>query len=168
MIAKVLVLGGLLLAAPAFGHAAEVTRSYASPQAVIAGSVTVPAGYDTVYFSGVLPAVADPAAGKGTIASYGDTETQTASVLARINEGLKAHGLGPADVVKMTVFLVGDPAAGGKLDFAGMMRAYGKIYGTAEQPNRPARSTVQVAGLAGPGFLVEIEVIAAKPPKAIR
>ena len=35
-------------------------------------------------------------------------------------------------------------------------------FGTAAQPNKPARSTVKVAGLATPGALVEIEMIAVK------
>jgi enamine deaminase RidA (YjgF/YER057c/UK114 family) len=62
----------------------------------------------------------------------------------------------------MHVFLVGDPAKGGKLDFAGMMAAYTKFFGTKEQPNKPARSAMQVAALAAPWALVEIEVIAVK------
>ena len=37
----------------------------------------------------------------------------------------------------------------------------GKHFGTATQPNKPARSTVQV-GLATPGALVEIELVAVK------
>ena len=47
-------------------------------------------------------------------------------------------------------------------DFAGMMRGYRAFFGTAEQPNKPARSTMQVGGLVDPGWLVEIEVTAAK------
>jgi enamine deaminase RidA (YjgF/YER057c/UK114 family) len=38
------------------------------------------------------------------------------------------------------------------------MAAYTQFFGTKEQPNLPARSTVQVAGLAQAGMLVEIEV----------
>jgi enamine deaminase RidA (YjgF/YER057c/UK114 family) len=49
------------------------------------------------------------------------------------------------------------------MDFDGMMRAYGRHYGSDEQPNRPVRSTVPVAGLVRPGILVEIEVTAAVP-----
>ena len=67
------------------------------------------------------------------------------------------------DVVKMQVFLVGDPAKGGKMDFAGFMEGYTEHFGTAEQPNLPSRSVMQVAGLANPGFLVEIEVTAVRP-----
>jgi enamine deaminase RidA (YjgF/YER057c/UK114 family) len=75
-------------------------------------------------------------------------------------------GLGFGDVVKMLVFLVADPAdKDGHMDFAGFMQAYTQYFGTPEQPNLPARSAVQVAGLAAPGMLVEIEVILAKPAK---
>jgi enamine deaminase RidA (YjgF/YER057c/UK114 family) len=50
------------------------------------------------------------------------------------------------------------------MDFQGMMKAYREIYGTAEQPNKPARLTVQVAALGNANFLVEIEAQAAKLP----
>jgi enamine deaminase RidA (YjgF/YER057c/UK114 family) len=59
--------------------------------------------------------------------------------------------------------MVGDPSKDNKMDFAGMMASYTKFFGTKEQPNKPARSAVQVAALAAPGALIEIEVIAAKP-----
>jgi enamine deaminase RidA (YjgF/YER057c/UK114 family) len=49
------------------------------------------------------------------------------------------------------------------MDFGGFMEAYTQYFGTEEQPNLPARSAVQVAGLARPGMLVEIEVILARP-----
>ena len=39
---------------------------------------------------------------------------------------------------------------------------YREFYGTAAQPNLPARSVMQVAGLVVPGWLVEIEVIAVR------
>jgi enamine deaminase RidA (YjgF/YER057c/UK114 family) len=67
------------------------------------------------------------------------------------------------DVVKMQVFLVGDPAKGGKMDFAGFMDGYTQYFGTEAQPNLPSRSVMQVAALAAPGFLVEIEVTAVRP-----
>ena len=64
----------------------------------------------------------------------------------------------------MTVFLVGDPEMDGKMDFAGFMKAYTQYFGTKEQPNLPARSAVQISGLAGgPGMLIEIEMVIAKP-----
>ena len=54
------------------------------------------------------------------------------------------------------------------MDFAGMMTAYREYFGTQAQPMRPARSTMQVAGLVDPGWLVEIEVTAAAPAMAER
>ena len=72
-------------------------------------------------------------------------------------------GLTMGDVVKMQVYLVGDPAKAGRMDFAGFMKGYVQFFGTEAQPRLPARSTMQVAGLANPGFLVEIEVTAVRP-----
>jgi enamine deaminase RidA (YjgF/YER057c/UK114 family) len=113
---------------------------------------------DTLYLSGQLAAQA-----KGTAAVYGDTEAQTMSTLTKIEAALKGEGLTMGDVVMMHVYLAGDPAKGGKLDFPGMMASYTKFFGTKEQPNKPARSAMQVAALAAPWALVEIEVIAVKP-----
>jgi enamine deaminase RidA (YjgF/YER057c/UK114 family) len=126
-------------------------------------AVTVPAGFDTVYVSGALPQVANKDAPKGSVEAYGDMETQTSSVMTQIKSTLAQLGLGMGDVVKMTVFMVADPTKGNKLNFPGLMAGYSKFFGTAEQPNKPARSAVQVAALVAPGALLEVEVIAAKP-----
>jgi enamine deaminase RidA (YjgF/YER057c/UK114 family) len=131
----------------------------------ISAAVTVPAGFDTVYVSGALPAVVDKDAPKGSTQAYGDMETQAVSALTSIKGTLSRLGLSMSDVVKMTVFMVADPAKDNKLDFAGLMAGYTKFFGTAEQPNKPARSAVQVAALVAPGALLEIEVIAARPHK---
>jgi enamine deaminase RidA (YjgF/YER057c/UK114 family) len=131
----------------------------------ISAAVTVPAGYDTVYVSGALPAVINKEAPKGSVEAYGDMATQAESALANIKATLAKLGLGMGDVVKMTVFMVADPTKDNKLDFAGLMTGYTKFFGTADQPNKPARSAVQVAALVAPGALVEIEVIAVRPHK---
>ena len=131
----------------------------------ISAAVTVPAGYDTVYVSGALPVVANKDAPKGSVESYGDMPTQAESALNNIKASLAKLDLTMADVVKMTVFMVADPTKDNKLDFAGLMTGYTKFFGTADQPNKPARSAVQVAALVAPGALVEIEVIAVKPHK---
>jgi enamine deaminase RidA (YjgF/YER057c/UK114 family) len=118
---------------------------------------------DTLYLSGQLASPVTPAdTAKGTAAVYGDTEAQTTSTLTKIEATLKGEGLTMGDVVMMHVYMAGDPAKGGKLDFPGMMAAYSRFFGTKEQPNKPARSTVQVAALVAPWALVEIEVIAVK------
>ena len=128
----------------------------------ISAAVTVPAGIDTVYVSGALPAQTNKDAPKGTPPAYGDMQTQTVSVLTSIKGTLAKLGLSMGDIVKMTVFMTADPANDNKLNFPGLMAGYSLFFGTKEQPNKPARSAVQVAALALPGPLLEIEVIAAK------
>jgi enamine deaminase RidA (YjgF/YER057c/UK114 family) len=128
----------------------------------ISAAVIVRAGADLVFVSGALPPVVDDKAPKGSGAAYGDMQTQTTGALTLIKGTLGRMGMDLGDVIKMTVFMVGDPAKGGQLDFAGMMAGYTKFFGTKDQPNKPARSAVQVAALVVPGPLLEIEVIAAK------
>jgi enamine deaminase RidA (YjgF/YER057c/UK114 family) len=134
----------------------------ANPSLPISAAVAVPYGYDTVYVSGHIAEVSNAKAPKGSTESYGDTKTQTLSILQQIQDVLTAQQLSMADVVMLHVFLVGDPANGGKMDFAGMNAGYSQFFGSAQQPNKPARSTVQVVALAAPGALVEIEAIAVR------
>ena len=128
----------------------------------ISAAVTVAAGVDTVYVSGALPAAINKDAPKGTPPVYGDMEAQTVSVLTSIKGTLAKLGLGMGDIVKMTVFMAADPANDNKLNFPGLMAGYSQFFGTKDQPNKPARSAFQVAGLVAPGYLLEIEVIAVK------
>ncbi|QBI05031.1 hypothetical protein EYF70_13890 [Pseudoduganella albidiflava] len=128
----------------------------------ISVAVTVPAGAETIYFSGVLPDVGDPAAPKGTPAAYGNTQAQTHSVLRKLQAALAAEGLAFGDVAQLRVFLVGDPQLDNKLDFNGLNAAFGQYFGTAAQPGKPARTAVQVAALPAPGALVEIDLVAVR------
>ena len=146
-------------------RAAEVVRlPLVNSDFPISAAVIIPAGYATVFVSGALPELVDKGAPKGSVQAYGDMETQTVSVLTQIEATLARMGLGLGDVVKMTVFMAADPTQGNKLNFTGLMAGYTRFFGTADQPNKPARSAVQVAALVSPGALLEIEVIAAKPP----
>lgn len=147
--------------------AAEIVRHKNPGAAIILQGVTVPAGAETLYLSGQLASPIDPAkasAPPGTLglADYGDTKTQAVSTFNKIKAALTARGYTMADVIKLTVFVAGDPALAGKMDFAGFNEGYKQFFGTAENPNLVARSTVQVAALAGPAYLIEIEAIAAK------
>ena len=92
----------------------------------------------------------------------GDTKAQATMAIKSIQKALGEQKLGLGDVVMMHVYLAADASKDNKLDFAGFMAAYTQFFGTAEQPNKPARSAMQVAALVSPGALVEIEVIAAK------
>jgi len=151
------LLAALALAGAGNAAAAEIVRTYGSPTAFIASVVAVPAGYETVYLSGVLPDL--PKAPEPA----GDAQAQADSVFSKIGEILKSQGMTEGDVVSMTIYMAAP--AGERMDFGGMMKAYGKYYGTPTQPNRPSRSTVQVTNLAAPGALLEVEVTAARKPK---
>jgi enamine deaminase RidA (YjgF/YER057c/UK114 family) len=127
----------------------------------IALAVTLPPNATISFISGQVPPVVDKAADPNSLAAFGDTKTQTVNVLKKIKDILQGMGLGMADVVKMQVFIVGDPTKGGKGDVAGFMEGYTQFFGGA-QPNLPARAVFQVAALSNPGWLIEIEVVAAK------
>jgi 2-iminobutanoate/2-iminopropanoate deaminase len=88
----------------------------------------------------------DPATGQIV---DGDVVAQANQVLKNLRAILEEAGAGFSDVVKTTVFL-SDMA-----DFPRVNEAYAKAFGSA----RPARSTVQAAGLPR-GVFVEIEAIA--------
>jgi len=108
---------------------------------------------DMLYLSGML----DSSVAKG---QPGDTETQTVHTLDNIRKALEEQHLSLGDVVLMHVYLAGDPAQNNRMDFSGFMKAYSQYFGTKDQPNKPARSAMQVEALALPGALVEIEVTA--------
>lgn len=155
----------VLLALPALASAGEVIR-HKLPNGntfPIAAAVEVPPGKTLVFLSGMVAPVSDPEAPKDSIAAYGDTRTQTVGALTAIKNALAGMHLTMGDVIKMQAFLVGDPSKGGRMDFAGFMQGYTQFFGTPAQPNLPVRSALQVAGLANPGFLVEIEVTAVRP-----
>ncbi|RZN31900.1 RidA family protein [Bradyrhizobium sp. Leo121] len=128
----------------------------------IAQSVQVTGNATIYYVSGQVPPVINKDADPSSRDAYGDTKTQTVGVLNRIKGILDGLGLGMGDVIKMQVFLVHSPNA--PMDFKAFMEGYTQFFG-GSQPNLPARSVVGVASLANPGFLVEIEVVAAKDTK---
>lgn len=154
----------LLPACSVLAAKSELTR-YPIPNSdfPIAQAVEVPAGKTLIFHSGITPAPFNPEARKFSYEYWGTTEQQAFSVLSKIKTSLEAIGLSMADVVKMQVFLVTDPTKDGRMDFDGFMSSYRKFYGTPEQPKLPARTTVQIPGLAAPGMLVEIDVVAVRP-----
>ena len=158
------VLTGCTAMAP--GATGEVIR-HAIPNSTfpIAAAVEIPAGATRVYLSGKVPPTVDPTKSPTDPAAYGgDTKGQSVAVLKAIQAQLAGLGLSMKDVVKMQVFLVGDPAKGGKMDFAGFMEGHTQFFGPgAKQMSLPARSAFQVAALANPAYLVEIEVEAVRP-----
>src|SRR5262245_46737140 len=97
-----------------------------------------------LFASGQIPL--DPE--KGDLVA-GGIEACTERVLDNLQAVLKSAGLGFADVVKTTVFLVKAE------DFPAMNAVYAKRFGD----HRPGRSTVIVAALPK-GAMVEMDLIA--------
>lgn len=160
-----MVLMAAALLAGACGVQAQTTvkRSYGPAAQKFANAIW--AG-DTLYVAGQMASPVTPAdKATGAAAVYGDTKQQTMSALTTIQTILTREGLTMGDIVQMDVFLAGDPAMGGKMDFAGMNAAYSTFFGTAEQPNKPVRSAMQVAALATAWGLVEIQVVAVRSAK---
>ena len=102
---------------------------------------------DYVFTSGQV----GPADDKG--AEVKGVEAQTRQTLENVKNILEIAGSSLSDVVKVTVFLVDIG------DFARMNEVYRSYF--PQDP--PARSTVVVAALAKPDWLVEIECIAYHP-----
>jgi len=165
--------GSLAMAALILAETTVAAQTVRTPlrvgpaQSPLSTSVRVHGASDIVYVSGTVPDVVNANAAAGSVERYGDTETQTRTILGKLEAALMQQGMTLADVVMMRVFLVAPPGRSG-MDFGGMMKAYSERFGTASQPNKPARSTMEVAGLVDSGWLVEIEVTAAggaKRPK---
>jgi enamine deaminase RidA (YjgF/YER057c/UK114 family) len=150
----------LLGAAPAMSE--PVTRVETSPPSLILSAVKLRADAEILHLSGQLALPIDPSKPPAGVEDYGDTRAQTISTLNKIKGLLEANGYSLRDVYRMTAYLVAPPGGTGRLDFAGFNAGYAQFFGTAENPAKPVRSTVQVAGLAGPYYLVELEVSAAK------
>jgi 2-iminobutanoate/2-iminopropanoate deaminase len=98
-----------------------------------------------VFLSGDMPIGPDGKVPEGI-------EAQTALTLQRIAATLAGEGLGLADVVSVTAYLV-NPA-----DFA----AFNRVYAEAFPEPRPVRTTVR-ADLMLPGALLELTVVAGRP-----
>ena len=161
--ALILLLAVGLLIGTLQSTVAQVTRyPIADSDFPISQAVSVPPETTLIYVSGQVPSVVDESAEPDSIAAFGDTTTQTVNVLEQIQSILERLDLTMGDVVKMQAFLVGDPDNGGQMDFGGFMEGYTQFFGTETQANLPARSAMQVAGLVNPGWLVEIEVVAAQ------
>lgn len=153
---KLLTLSSALLAA-AFAMAAgaqEIKRE--GEGRMFYNSISIPAGAETLYLSG---AGASPQA-DGT---YGDMEQQTTNTFEKFKASLEEQGWSMSDIVQVRVF--GVAGADGEFDFAGFNRGYQKFFGTEENPMKPVRSVVEIAGLVVDGWLVEIEIRAARVPK---
>jgi enamine deaminase RidA (YjgF/YER057c/UK114 family) len=124
-------------------------RTYASPAPPWADGVAVRPGAPLYFSSAAAPA------------SAGSVRTQALSALAVLKGRLSSAGLAFKDVVFLRAYIV--PDAAGLIDRAGWSEAYQTCFNHPGQPHKPARTTISVAALPGPGQKIAIDVIAAGP-----
>ena len=132
------------------------SKEFLSPKTLIPPG---PAGYShiakinrgtIVYLSGQVPSDAS-----GKLIGEGDFEAQVEQVFGNLKIAVEAAGGTMADIVKLNIYLVAevDQASVPKL------RAIRDRYVNAGKP--PASTLVVVSRLAQPGWLIEIEAVAA-------
>jgi 2-iminobutanoate/2-iminopropanoate deaminase len=116
-----------------------------APLGLYSHTVSVPAGTELLFISGQLGVRPDGTT-PATIAEQAD------QVFSNIVLLLRAHGLEPTDIIKLTTFMVagqdGDAVRAARLKHLGS--------------HRPASTAVFVSELVDPAWYVEVEAIAAK------
>jgi 2-iminobutanoate/2-iminopropanoate deaminase len=100
---------------------------------------------DLLYVSGILPVD-----GEGRVVGGDDVAAQARQVFESMGRVLRAAGLGPADVVKVTVYLV-------EVDDRPRINPIRReFFGET----RPASTLVEVSRLAIPGARLEVDAVA--------
>jgi enamine deaminase RidA (YjgF/YER057c/UK114 family) len=130
------------------------SKEFTSPKTLLA-----PAGYShvakvnkgaIVYIAGQVPS---DAAGK--LVGEGDFAAQVEQVFHNLKIAVEAAGGAMADIVKLNIYLVAEVGQ----DELPKLRAVRDRYVNTEQP--PASTLAVIVRLARPGWLVEIEAVAA-------
>ena len=118
-------------------------------------TIKVPAGAESLYLSGSGASPLEDG-------SWGEMEQQVVDTFESFKETLESQGWSMSDIVQVRAFAVSDEF--GYLDFDGFNRGYRKFFGTEDNPRKPVRTFVEIQGLVVPGWLVEIEIRAARMP----
>ena len=103
-----------------------------------------------VYIAGQVSADAS-----GKLVGEGNFEAQAERVFANVKLAVEAAGAAMTDIVKMNTYIVAsvDPA-----DVPKMRAVRGRYFGSGTPP---ASTLVYVSRLAQPGWMIEVEVVAA-------
>lgn len=118
-------------------------------------TIKVPAGAESLYLSGSGASPLEDG-------SWGEMEQQVVDTFESFKETLESQGWSMSDIVQVRAFAVSDEF--GYLDFDGFNRGYRKFFGTEDNPLKPVRTFVEIQGLVVPGWLIEIEIRAARLP----
>ena len=118
--------------------------------------IAIPPGAETLYLSGAGAVPKED----GT---WGNMEEQAIQIFETYKTTLEEMGWSLEDIVQVRVFALANPD--GTLDFEGFNRGYRQFFGSDINPLKPVRSFVQIAGLVREGWLVEVEIRAARMPQ---
>jgi|TARA_B100000795_G_scaffold190369_1_gene145027 enamine deaminase RidA (YjgF/YER057c/UK114 family) len=143
----------VVLGIAAVSSAAEIVRTGEGRN--FYNNIMIPAGAETLYLSG-------SGAQEQADGTWGDMEQQTVDTFGRFQETLESQGWSLEDIVQVRAFAVS--GADGELDFAGFNAGYQQFFGSDKNAMKPVRSFVEIAGLVVPGWLIEIEIRAARMP----
>jgi len=117
-----------------------------APLGLYSHTVSVPEGTELIFVSGQVGVRPDGSAPT-------TVEEQADQVFANLIALLKAHGLEPTSIVRLTTFIVaghdGDAVRAARLKHVGA--------------HRPASTAVFVSQLVDPAWFVEVDAVAAKP-----
>ncbi len=141
-----------LMGIATFVSAQEITRN--NEGRYFYTSITIPPGAETMYLSG-------SGARPQEDGSWGDMKQQTIDTFGRFQQTLEEQGWSMGDIVQVRAFAV---AGDDGLDFAGFNEGYAEFFGTSDNPNKPVRSFVEIKDLVVEGWLIEIEIRAARMP----
>jgi enamine deaminase RidA (YjgF/YER057c/UK114 family) len=129
-----------------------VAQEHLAPEGLfkpaVYSQVVVATGRRTVYVSGQVSMDAD-----GKLVASGDFAGQARQVYANLQRALTGAGARPADVTKLTTYVVGY-----RPELRSMLgEARTAVFGSVDLP---ASTLVGVQALFDPGYLLEVEAIA--------
>ncbi len=145
-----------LFALLALQHASAQAIDRQGEGRILYTTIKIPANAETLYVSG---AGASPLAD----GSWGNMEQQAIDIFTKFKATLEEQGWAMSDIIQVRVF--GIAGEDGVLDFEGFNKGYLTFFGTPENPTKPVRTFVQVADLVREGWLVEVEIRAARVPE---
>ena len=137
-------------------------KPYGTKERHILAGVGVLPNTALYWTAGITPPVIDESVQPTDIGHRGDMRTQARNTLLALQKNLAGVGLTFKDVVYLRAFLAPDQRTKA-FDYDGWNAAYGEFFNNAENPHKPARTTVTTPTYGSPSMMIEIEIIAAFP-----
>lgn len=137
-------------------------KPYGTKERHILAGVGVLPNTALYWTQGTTPPVLNEALPPTDIGHRGDMRTQARNTLLALQKNLAGVGLTFKDVVYLRAFLAPDRRTGA-FDYDGWNAAYGEFFNNAENPHKPARTTVTTPTYGSPSMMIEIEIVAAFP-----